>query len=261
MPKRRWPAYVPVGRRADHSAKAIAALTTRGVTLSPVVVEGRGHAIARTFWGKAWCANLERYSDFANRLPRGRSYVRNRAVVDLQAAAGKVDALVQGNDLYTVRIRVAVLPAARWRAICADCAGEIDSLIALLRGELSTTVAARVCTEGAGLFPSPREIEFECSCPDWAAMCKHVAAVLYGIGARLDTRPDMLFALRGVAQEDLVAGGSRHLQQRAKTLASHRLLTTDDLSGLFGIDISDREPEPASPSTREPPRERRRRGG
>ena len=171
-------------------------LRKKGRPVSPVILEGR--AIARTFWGQSWCRNLERYSDYSNRLPRGRSYVRNGSVVDLQVARGEVTARVAGSSLYTVRVKVTAVPRARWSALCRSCAGGIDSLVELLQGRLSKAVMERICAEKTGLFPAPAEIRFGCSCPDWAAMCKHVAAVLYGVGARLDTRPELLFELRGV---------------------------------------------------------------
>ena len=183
--------YVPVAARRAQAAKEIGKLTKKGRVVSPVVVEGR--KIATSFWGKAWCDNLERYSDFANRLPRGRTYVSNGSVIDLQIERGKVEALVSGSKIYKVKIDITVAAPARWRAICADCAGSIGSLVELLQGKLSKHVMERVCREADGLFPAPREIKMSCSCPDWAGMCKHVAATLYGVGARLDSQPDLLF--------------------------------------------------------------------
>jgi len=183
-----WKPYVPVAARRRQAAREAAKLAKKGQRTSPVVIDGR--KIAKTFWGKAWCDNLERYSDFANRLPRGRTYVRNGSVVDLQIAPGAVTAMVSGSDLYRIEVKVAAVPKGRWAAVCRDCAGAIDSLVELLQGRFSQGVMTRICQEKTGLFPSPAEIEFTCSCPDWASMCKHVAAVLYGIGARLDEKPD-----------------------------------------------------------------------
>ena len=177
--------------------------------MSPVVIEGR--TIAATFWGKAWCDNLERYSDYANRLPRGRTYVRNGSVVDLQIAPGEVNALVSGSEIYQVAVKVSAVPKARWTSICTDCAGAIDSLVELLQGRFSKGVMERICRQKTGLFPAPAEIEFSCSCPDWASMCKHVAAVLYGIGARLDEQPELLFKLRKVDEKDLIAKAGKGL--------------------------------------------------
>src|SRR5947209_9605560 len=188
-----WRPYLPVAARRRQAAREMAKLAKKGRQTSPVVIEGR--KIAKSFWGKAWCDNLERYSDFSNRLPRGRTYVRNGSVIDLQIEAGEVKALVSGSDIYKVAVKVAPVSKSRWQAICQDCAGAIDSLIELLQGRFSKGVMERVCRQKTGLFPSPDEINLSCSCPDWASMCKHVAAVLYAIGARLDQKPELLFRL------------------------------------------------------------------
>ena len=181
-------------------------------------------------------AHLERYSDFANRLPRGRTYVRNGSVVDLRIAPGVVTALVSGSDIYKIEMKVAAVPATRWRAICKDCAGAIDSVVELLQGKLSQGVMARMCQAKTGLFPSPKEITFSCSCPDWASMCKHIAAVLYGIGARLDEQPELLFLLRQVDQQALVAKAGSDLSRTRKVRAG-KVLDAGDLSEIFGIEM------------------------
>ena len=173
----------------------MAKLRKKGQSVSPVIIEGR--AIVKTFWGRAWCENLERYSDFANRLPRGRTYVRNGSVIDLQIAPGEIKALVSGSEIYKVAVKVSPVSKARWQSICTDCAGAVDSLIELLQGRFSKGVMERVCRQKSGLFPSPDEIKLSCSCPDGADMCKHVAAALYGVGARFDEKPRLLFTLRG----------------------------------------------------------------
>src|SRR5437899_6104542 len=183
-----WQPYVPVAARRAQAAGAMAKLVKKGQKTSPVVIDGR--KIAKTFWGKAWCDNLERYSDYANRLPRGRTYVRNGSVVDLQIAPGAVTAMVSGSDLYRIEVKVAAVPKGRWAAVCRDCAGAIDSLVELLQGRFSQGVMTRICQEKTGLFPSPAESAFAGSCPDWASVCKHVAAVLYGVGVRLEDRAE-----------------------------------------------------------------------
>jgi uncharacterized Zn finger protein len=228
--------YVTVASRRAATARELAKLKKMGRAVAPVVVDGR--KIARTFWGKAWCDNLERYSDFANRLPRGRTYVRNGSVVDLQLHPGRVTALVSGSAMYTVNVTVGRMPRARWSAICQDCSGAIDSLVELLQGRFSDGVMTRLCDEQTGLFPSPKDLHFMCSCPDWASMCKHVAAVLYGIGARLDHQPELLFTLRQVKHADLVANAGTRLSKTRKPPASARVLAADDLSAMFGIDIA-----------------------
>src|SRR6266436_356279 len=231
-----WAPYVSVAQRRRQAASEMAKLKKKGRLVSPVAVEGR--TIVKTFWGRAWCENLERYSDFANRLPRGRTYVRNGSVIDLQIAPGEIKALVSGSEIYKVAVKVAPVAKVRWQSICKDCAGAIDSLIELLQGRLSQGVMERVCRQKTGLFPSPDEIKLSCSCPDWAGMCKHVAAVLYGIGARLDQQPDLLFRLHDVDEKELIAGAGEALPLAQTAPAAKRVLGGEDLSALFGLDMA-----------------------
>jgi uncharacterized Zn finger protein len=207
----------------------------QGHGVSPVLTAGR--AIAKTFWGKAWCENLERYSDYANRLPRGRTYVRNGSVVDLQITPGAIQAFVSGSELYEVELRVAPVAKARWKSICDDCAGAIDSLVELLQGRFSKGVMERICRQNHGLFPSPAEIKLSCSCPDWADMCKHVAAVLYGIGARFDHQPELLFQLRGVDEKELIVKAGKSMPFATGRPANGKVLGGEDLADIFGIDM------------------------
>jgi uncharacterized Zn finger protein len=231
-----WRPYVSVAQRRRQAASEMAKLKKKGHPVSPVVVDGR--TIAKTFWGKAWCDNLERYSDFENRLPRGRTYVRNGSVIDLQIAPGEIKAMVSGSEIYKVKVKVAPVAKARWQSICTDCAGAIDSLIELLQGRFSKGVMERVCRERAGLFPSPAEIQLSCSCPDGAYMCKHVAAVLYGIGARLDKQPDLLFRLHNLDEKELIAGAGQALPLAKKAPAAKKVLGGEDLSALFGLEMA-----------------------
>ena len=236
--------YVPVAQRRLRALKEAEKLKKKGRATSPVTIEGR--AIAMSFWGRAWGDNLERYSDFENRLPRGRTYVRNGSVIDLQIARGTVEALVSGSEIYRVKIDIAVSAAERWRSICRDCAGSVGSMVELLQGKLSKNVMERVCREADGLFPAPSEIKMSCSCPDWAGMCKHVAATLYGVGARLDSDPDLLFALRGVDRAELVSNVGADLPLTRAAAASERVLADDDVAALFGIDIAAPDPLPVT---------------
>ena len=232
-----WHPYVPVAEKRRQAERKLAKLRKQGQSIAPVTIEGR--AIAKSFWGKSWCTNLERYSDYENRVPRGRTYVRNGSVVDLQIAKGEVVAMVAGSALYKIKITIAPVTAARWRGICRDCAGTIDSLIELLQGRLAKAVMDRVCREGDGLFPSPTEIKLSCSCPDWADMCKHVAAVLYGVGARLDERPQLLFVLRGVDENQLIAGAGQNLSLPKATPNSAKILDDSDVAALFGLEMAE----------------------
>ena len=235
--------YVSVAERRRNAQREMARFRKLGRAVSPVLIAGR--RIARTFWGQAWCQNLERYSDFSNRLPRGRTYVRNGSVLDLQIAPGRVRAKVSGSEIYDVAVEISSLPKARWSSICVDCVGAIDSLVELLQGRFSKGVMERICQPTTGLFPAPKEIEFSCSCPDWASMCKHVAAVLYGVGARLDERPELLFALRKVDQQDLIAKAGRDLPLSKRGPARDKVLAEGDLSELFGLDLGTAQDQPA----------------
>jgi len=236
-----WRRYVPAAKRRGKAVRHAAKSRKGGQSLAPVVTQGR--TITTTFWGKAWCENLERYSDYANRLPRGRTYVRNGSVIDLHIGAGHISAQVMGSDLYRIEVSVTELPPTRWRALGKDCTGSIDSLVELLQGRFSQHVMQRICAPGTGLFPSPKEIKFTCSCPDWAAMCKHVAAVLYGVGVRLDTQPELLFTLRKVDATDLVERAGDGLPLPSKGLAAGRVLDDSKLSEMFGIELAGAELE------------------
>jgi uncharacterized Zn finger protein len=181
----------------------------------------------------------ERYSDYENRLPRGRSYVRSGSVVDLQIGKGEVAAMVAGSELYRIKVSIAPVTKARWKYICHDCAGSIDSLVELLQGRLAKGVMDRVCREGDGLFPSPGEIKLACSCPDWADMCKHVSAVLYGVGARLDEKPQLLFVLRGVDENELIASPGQDFPLSRATPGAAKVLNDTDVAALFGLEMAD----------------------
>jgi uncharacterized Zn finger protein len=238
----RWKPYVPAAARRHSVERTVAKMRKQGQSLSPVTAS-RG-AIARSFWGKAWCRNLERYSDFSNRLPRGRTYLRNGAVIDLKIGPGKVSAQVVGSRLYLVVVRISEVAGAHWQAIARDCARSIDTLVELLQGQLSTSVMERITRPGTGLFPSPREISFSCSCPDSAAMCKHVAATLYGIGARLDAEPELLFGLRKVDAKELIARAGETGVAVQKLPGAGRILDSSKLTDVFGIDFGSADAKP-----------------
>ena len=212
----------------------------KGLDVLPILIDGR--VIAKTFWGKAWCENLESYSDFENRLPRGRTYVRNGSVVHLEIQPGRISALVSGSELYSVEITISSLPDPHWKCVKSQCAGQIGSLVELLQGRLSRSVMDVVTQRGGGLFPKPAEIKMTCSCPDWAGMCKHVAAVMYGVGARLDDKPELLFLLRKVDHLELIAGAvdSAPIAGAGKSRGK-KTIAARDLADVFGIEMA--EPE------------------
>ena len=223
------PSAYEVGERARRAKERLGEEGREMAPVEPVA----GRLITTTFWGKAWCRNLLQYSDYENRMPRGRSYVRHGSVIHLEIEAGKIRALVSGRELYEVEIGIRPLPKKRWEAIRGECAGEIESLVELLEGKPPRRVMEIVTRPGDGLFPAPKEIELGCSCPDWAEMCKHVAAVLYGVGVRLDTDPEQLFRLRSVDPTDLVSTLAE------PPPADEDALAGEDLSAMFGIDLED----------------------
>ena len=234
-----FPRYVSVGAKRARVVWFTDELRKSGLDVQPIVIEGR--TIARSFWGRRWCSHLESCSDFENRLPRGRTYVRNGCVCHLEIHAGGVDAMVVGSDLYHVAVRIRKLGEAAWKAIQAECAGRIGSVLELLQGRLSDHVMGVVTDPDRGLFPKPGEITLTCDCPDWAVMCKHAAAVLYGVGSRLDDRPELLFRLRDVDAENLVVGD----MTLPAGAAGDDVLAAGDLADIFGIDL---DPADAAPS-------------
>ncbi len=251
-----FPEYVSVAEKRRKADNAREKLKKTNTGLSPVIISGS--KIAASWWGKAWNKNLESYSDFYNRIGRGRSYVRHGAVLDLQIEAGIIHALVQGSASapYHITIKIKPLGARVWKLITESCEGKLDSLQSLLDGKFPKELMELFTVQGKGLFPSPKEISFECSCPDYASMCKHVAAVLYGVGASLDTNPALFFVLRNVHLEDLiskaVAQKTKKLLEKAKT-KSCRVIAGNDVSELFGIDMADVAPPAAKkPAVKKP---------
>ena len=250
-----WRPYVSVATRRQRAAKKIAKLKNSGRIIRPVEIEGL--KIVRTFWGEAWCENLETYSDYDNRLPRGRTYTRNGSVLDLQIEPGRVQAMVSGSNVYQVEIGIKPLAKKRWDTIKKQCAGKIDSMVELLQGSISKGVMEIVTRHDKGLFPSPKEISLSCSCPDWATMCKHVAAALYGVGARLDHEPEMLFTLRGVEPTEMIAAAANDTPTTRKS-GRGRVLKTNDVSSIFGIDLEMEAGDGGKQTTRPTQRKRKK---
>jgi uncharacterized Zn finger protein len=246
-----FPEYVPVAERRKRAARKLAQLRKKGHDPKPVQIDGR--VIAKTFWGKAWCDHLESHADLASRLPRGRTYVRNGSVIDLQIAEGEVRALVSGSEIYEVQVRIQPLAAARWKIVRRECAGQIGTVVELLAGTFSSAVMEVLCHGQKGLFPGTREIAMSCSCPDGAWLCKHLAAVLYGVGARLDHAPELLFTLRGVDGAELVAiaGEAGAL---ANTAPTDDAIGKEHLAEIFGIEMEPKAPAAAPTAAKQPRR-------
>jgi uncharacterized Zn finger protein len=223
---------VPVAERKAKAMREVDKLRKKGKCIQPVEIEGR--TIAASFWGKGWCDHLESLSDYENRLPRGRTYVRNGSVCHLEIKSGNIEALVSGTKLYKVNINIKPLNKKTWQSIKKKCSGQIGTMLELLQGKISKQVMTIVSDRENGLFPLPGEMKLDCSCPDWAVMCKHVAAVLYGVGARLDTQPDLLFILRGVDASELI---SSDIILPESGHAPGEAIAEDQLGDIFGIDI------------------------
>ena len=237
-----YPPYVSVAEKKARSAKKLEKLRKKNPDIKPILLEGR--SIARTWWGKSWNLNLERYADYSNRIGRGRSYVRHGAVLDLQINPGEINSLVQGSRSkpYSVVIKIKAINKKVWKSIKTACGGELDSLQELLAGKFPKALSEIFMAQGQGLFPSPKEIGFDCSCPDWAYMCKHVAATLYGVGARLDENSSLFFRLRKAKMDDLITQAvedkTRILLKKARK-KSPKVIGESDLSDVFGIEIED----------------------
>jgi uncharacterized Zn finger protein len=234
-----WRPYVSVAERRAQALREMNKLRKKGEDIQPVEIEGR--TIARSFWGKGWCTHLESFGDYSNRLPRGRTYVRNGSVCHLGIRKGTVEAIVSGSELYRVTVDVTALKTKKWNALKRRCTGKIGSLIELLQGNLSDEIMGIVVDREDGLFPLPGEITYECDCPDWAGMCKHIAAIMYGIGARLDTQPELLFTLRGVDHQELITADAAAdaIAGSGSKRARRRSLAGKDLESVFGVELED----------------------
>lgn len=237
-----YPKYVSVAEKKQKAAKKLKELLKKKPNMKPVAL--RGNALASTWWGKAWNRNLEQYADYSNRIGRGRSYIRHGAVLDLQIWPGEVLALVQGSERtpYSVSVKIQRLKNEIWQRIKTECEGTLESFQELLAGAFPKALGEIFISRDAGMFPAPQELTFACSCPDWADMCKHVAATLYGVGVRLDEDPKLFFRLRdaeiGELIKQAVSEKAEKLLEKA-TRKSSRAIEDTDLSSVFGIDIEE----------------------
>lgn len=253
-----YPKYVSVAEKKAKAEKKLAALKKKNPGIQPVVIQGQ--TLAKTWWGKAWNKNLERYADYANRIGRGRSYVRHGAVLDLQIQPGKVSGLVMGSSSTPYQVTVTINPISQkqWQHIKDQCKGKMESIKQLMAGKFPQALEDLFTQQGKGLFPSPKEIELDCSCPDSAVMCKHVAAVLYGIGVRLDQDPALFFVLRKAKVNDLIAETVKETKKDLLIRSGKRSPKIIDeesrnLSDMFGIDLDMDGSAPLPPAVPESP--------
>jgi len=232
----RFPEYRSVAEKKERNEKELVKLKKKYKSVSPVIIQGR--SMVKNFWGKSWLKNIESYADYAYRLERGRSYVRHGAVLDLKINPGEIKALVCGTSNYKVHITISEVSLHDWHGLIKECSGKINSLIELLQGKLSQHIMEIITQPNRGLFPKSQEIKFTCSCPDHAYMCKHVAAVLYGIGVRIDEFPEFLFVLRQVDHTELLVKATKDVSLKSFVSASQDALD-GDLSNIFGVDVVD----------------------
>jgi uncharacterized Zn finger protein len=236
--------YESVGEKKAKAKKKIAQLRKKDKDIAPVEIQGR--KIANTWWGMAWCRNLEIYADFKNRLSRGRSYVTHGCVLDLRVKPGVINAKVMGSgrNIYNCEIKIDPVNKKKWEKIKKLVYGKIGSLTELLAGKFPKELESALSAKDGGLFPAPNEFHPDCDCPDWSEFCKHLAAVIYGVGNRLDSNPELLFKLRGVDSKELVsevvAEHKENLLEKAKNVKSKRRIKLNDkkLSKMFGIEFS-----------------------
>jgi len=231
-----WNEYIPVAQKREQAQKLIAKLKKKDPDVSPVIIEGK--KITTTWWGKAWCDNLISYRDYENRLPRGSAYVKNGFVIDLRINNGEINAQVSGSELYKIKITIDPIEKIKWESIVKKIANRIENMAELIEGKFPKEFEEIFIQKNGGLFPSPKQIHMDCDCPDWAGMCKHIAAVMYGIGSRLDSDPLLFFKMRGVDPNELI---KKSVEEKILDLMknvgkkSNRVINDKDIKRLFGI--------------------------
>jgi uncharacterized Zn finger protein len=183
-------------------------------------------AIGKSWWAQRWTKALRSIMD-SGRLSRGRSYARRGQVMNIHVQNGEITAKVQGSRRtpYKVSIRVKPLKDADWERVLDLLADQAIFTAQLLAGEMPADIEEAFTAAGTSLFPaSARELETDCSCPDWANPCKHIAAVYFLLGEAFDDDPFMLFRLRGRTQEQVLAG----LRARRATVEEEEALPTEE---------------------------------
>lgn len=238
-----FPRYVSVGEKRAKAQRKLTQLKKKNPQIAPLIL--KGNKLAHTWWGKAWNANLEKYADYSNRIGRGRSYIRNGFILDFKINPGEVTALVQGTSSHPYKVAVKIKPMNKeaWNEIKKKCAGKIESLQELIEGRFPQDLMELFTAKGKGLFPAPKEIKFSCSCPDWASMCKHIAATLYAVGVKLDDAPKLFFLLRKTEMDDLITAALRDKSKKMLKKAEKktgRVIADLDAVKMFGIELDEK---------------------
>jgi uncharacterized Zn finger protein len=256
-----WWAYEDAKEQKARLQREIAKRRKKGETFEVLEAPAGQKKLSTTFWGQAWCKNLETYQQYETRLPRGRSYLRQGNVYNLKIEPGKLAAVVAGSELYQAAIHIRPLAGEDWQRIVASCAGQVGSMLDLLAGKLGDGMMRVLTDPERGLFPKPKEIRFTCTCPDFADMCKHISAVLYGVGVLLDSKPELLFTLRGVDQAELLSHASDSTLAEIGEGSGGSELAGTDLSALFGIDLATETTHPPIQPVKKPAKKRARKNG
>lgn len=228
--------YTTVAELKEKAERTAARLKTA----EPVLPHPHTRKICLTWWGEAWCKNLESYADYDYRLGRGRSYFRANTVVDLKIRGNVVKAKVQGTSKnpYQITITFDSPKPEDIQAITEKLSNRITDIEDLLKGNFPEDLKELFTQKKPGLFPSPNEIHFDCTCFDWADMCKHVAAVMYAIGVKIDDNPGFLFELRGVDMDKFIKAVIKDkVEEMLKNVdkKSKRIIKNADVSAIFGL--------------------------
>ncbi len=235
--------YESVGDRISKAKKKLKKLQKKDPSINPITIEGKH--IANTWWGKAWINNLKYYADYDNRLSRGRSYVKNGLVIHLAIKKSEIEAMVIGTSStpYKIKININKLNENKWKKITELSHKQLHSLSELIDGIFPQELSDIFSNKSEGIFPSTKEMRFDCSCPDWANMCKHVSASLFATGKRLDEDPALIFKLRGVDINDLINKAVEKevasISKKSNSTPENKLTLSEKKLGLlFNIKLS-----------------------
>ena len=228
--------YESMAEKKENAERKLTTYQRKHPDAQPILLTGT--KIANSFWGKAWCDHLKHYADYDNRINRGRSYIKNGFVFDLTIEKGIIQGVVCGSSSKLYQVDIAIDPITDQRFV-HQIGGHIESLEALANGQFPKTLAETFLTNENGLFPNINEINFSCNCPDSAHMCKHISAVLYAVGAKLDLKPLLLFELRGIDTKALIKKSVEEkmttLLENAHTATSSRIIEDDAIIDLFDL--------------------------
>jgi uncharacterized Zn finger protein len=181
-----------------------------------IKAQSKRGSFGETWWAKRWIAMLESFNIGA-RLTRGRSYARSGQVLSIDVERGLIQSKVQGSypQPYKITIKVKMLSDADWKKVAKELSSQAIFAAKLLAGEMPQEIEESFKVARLSLFPEKlRDLETDCSCPDWSNPCKHIAAVYYLLGEEFDRDPFLIFKLRGASREEFIKllGATRPVQ-------------------------------------------------